>query len=86
MECVPYGFYNAMYGIGYGYRVHSSLQRPAPHVSMRCLKGATGRPVKLARAERTLGVRGQRPRSGPHKRRNTTSASPAQLSGVASGH
>jgi hypothetical protein len=49
---------------------------------MRSLKGTTGRPVKLARA---LGVRGQRPRSGPHKRRNTTVASPAQLSGVATG-
>jgi hypothetical protein len=38
------------------------------------------------RAERALAVRGQRPRSGPHKRRNTTVASPAQLSGVATGH
>jgi hypothetical protein len=76
---------DAMDGLSSGYHVHSSLQRLAPHVSMRSLKGTTGIPVKLAREKQALGVRGQRPRSGPHKRRNTTVASPAQLSGVATG-
>jgi hypothetical protein len=76
---------DTMDGPSSGYHVHSSLQRLAPHVNMRSLKGTTGRPVKLARAERALGVRRQRPCSGPDKRRNTTVASPAQLSGVATG-
>jgi hypothetical protein len=43
-----------------GCHLHSSLQRPASG-----LKGTMAGPVKLARAERTLGVWGQHPRPGP---------------------
>jgi hypothetical protein len=59
---------NAMDGLSSGYHLHSSLQHPAPHVSMRSLKVTTGRPVELARAERALEVREQRPALTPIQR------------------
>jgi hypothetical protein len=62
------------------------LAAPSTACEHAAMKGTTGRPVKLVRAQQALGVRKQRPRSGPHTRRNTTSASPAQLSGVATGY